>query len=455
MNRLSVRLIVAFVGMTLMTVALLGVPQLRGIAAERVVLPVGERPVLTARSVGRALLVRGYPLQNGGFAAVLGYDDAARFSHDRLSTIMSLPRAAALLGSPGMNPWGGSAAGGADTAGGAGAATAAGSAGAEAADAEPTVPQRDIIAFLRASLEQRWLTLIGSASLALVLAAGLALLLARIIARPVESVTRATGRVAAGDLTVRIPVSAAGAAGSETARLARSFNTMADSLERLERNRKDMVADVAHELRTPLTVMRGRLEAMEDGVTPLDLAEVRDLHTQVMVLARLVEDLRVLSLADAGKLSLELQDVDLTELARSVGGGYQVAARERGIDLSVEAVPGVTAIGDRDRLTQVMANLLDNAVRLTPTGGSVTLVVTDGTDGPAFEVRDTGPGIPAGTERHIFERFVRTDESRARADGGSGLGLAIVNTIVELHNGTVRAWNSAAGGAVFSVQLER
>src|SRR5690606_37669913 len=238
-------------------------------------------------------------------------------------------------------------------------------------------------------------------------------------------------------------------------RLARSFNAMADSLERLERNRTNMVADVAHELRTPLTVMRGRLEALEDGVTPLELSEVHDLHAQVLVLSRLVEDLRVLSLADAGKLSLELQDVELSELAHSVVSGFQVTARERGIALSVEAAPGVVTTGDRDRLTQVMVNLVDNAMRITPAGGSVSVVVTATPDGPLFEVRDSGPGIPAGSERRIFERFVRTDDGRARADGGSGLGLAIVNSIVELHNGTVRAWNSAAGGAVFSVQLER
>lgn len=454
MNRLSAKLIVAFVGMTLMTVALLSISQLRGIAAERVILPMEERPVLTPSAVGRALLVRGYTLHNGQFAAVLGYGAGGRYAPERVTTIMTTPSTTApSTTTPSTTAPSAPAPGTPAPMAAGGDVTHANDASSVAA--EPTVPRRDIVAFLRNSLEQRALALIGSASLALVLAAGLALLLARLIARPVESVTRAAGRVAAGDLSVRIPVTESGATGSETARLAHSFNTMADSLESLERNRKDMVADVAHELRTPLTVMRGRLEAMEDGVTPLDLTEVRDLHTQVLMLSRLVEDLRVLSLADAGKLSLELHDVDLTDLARSLANGYQVTARERGIDLSVEALPGVMTIGDRDRLTQVMVNLLDNALRLTPTAGSVTLVVTDAPDGPVFEVRDSGPGIPEGTEHRIFERFVRTDESRARAAGGSGLGLAIVNSIVELHNGTVRAWNSATGGAVFSVQLER
>ena len=445
MNRLSVKLIVAFVGMTLMTVGLLIIPQLRGIAADRVVLPVEDRPVLTAGSVGRALLVRGYPLHSGQFAAVLRFDAVTGFAPDQRVS----PAA----------PDGG--------AGGVADGTPGAYAASITSTPEPTVPRRDIVAFLRNSLEQRWLALIGSASLALVLAAAIALVLARIIARPVESVTKAAGRVAAGDLSVRIPAPRTGTNGSETALLAHSFNSMADSLQRLERNRKDMVADVAHELRTPLTVMRGRLEALEDGLTPFDLSEVRDLHAQVLVLSRLVEDLRVLSLADAGELSLEMDDVDLSALARSVATGHQVTARERGIELNVEAVPGVMTIGDRDRLTQVLMNLLDNAVRFTPPGGTVTLVVTDGADGPVIEVRDSGPGIPPGSEHRIFERFVRTDESRARTEGatdgsarggyggGSGLGLAIVNTIVQLHDGTVRAWNSAAGGAVFSVQLAR
>lgn len=437
MNRLSARLALAFVAMTLLTVALLIIPQLRGMAAERVVLPEGERPVLTPASVGRALLLRGYRRHEGQLALILGQDAATELPQDRMQGL--------------MNPPGATASGGGLDAGAPAGSTVTGAAG----DVEPTVLRRDIVAFLRDSLEQRSLTLVGSASLALVLAVGLALLLARLIARPVESVTRAAGRVAAGDLSVRIPAAESGATGSETARLAHSFNTMADSLERLERNRKAMVADVAHELRTPLTVMRGRLEAMEDGIAPLDLSEVRDMHAQVLVLSRLVEDLRVLSLADAGTLSLQLSDVDLTDLARSVAGSYQVAAKERGIELKLEAVPGVMTVADRDRLTQVLVNLLDNALRHTPANGSVTLVVAETQHGPLVEVRDSGPGIPTGSERQIFGRFVRTDESRARADGGSGLGLAIVNAIVELHNGTVRAWNSATGGAVFSVQLEK
>lgn len=448
MNRLGVRLVLAFVAMTLTTVALMSVPQLRAIAAERHVLPESERPVFTPSLLRRALLVRGTDAYDRPFAAILRFAPAAATGN-----------------------------GGAE--GGVAEGETQATPQAAGQDGEGTVSRRAIVAFLRTSLERRALVLIGSASVALAFAVGLGLLLARLIARPVEQVTRAADHVANGDLTVRIPVPHGGADGSETSRLALSFNAMADSLERSERNRKDMVADIAHELRTPLTVLRGRLEAMEDGIAPIDHNEIRDLHGQVLMLARLVEDLRMLSLADAGALSLEVREFDLAELARTVAAGYQVRARDRGIDLRVEtpveppttagratlattpsppgdpAFPAVPTVGDPDRLTQVMVNLLDNALRHTPRGGVVTMVVTDAPGGPRLDVADSGPGIPEGAEQRIFDRFVRTDDGRARTEGGSGLGLAIVNAIVALHHGTVRAWNAAAGGAVFSVQLVR
>jgi len=453
MNRLSTRLMLAFVSMTLLTVGLLTVPQLRGLAAERGVLPEAERPVITAALWDRALSFRATQLP-GRFEAVLEYGPE---HHDGVISASSAAilreriagtQATAYVIAPSVvHPL----AAGVDGAGG--ETLVADGPDDDTAIDEATIPRRDIVTFLRDSLERRAAALIGSASLALVLSAALALLLARLIARPVESVTKAATRVADGDLSVRIPLQRAGVTASETSRLAQSFNAMADSLERSERTRKDMVADVAHELRTPLTVMRGRLEAMEDGVTPLDLGEVRDLHAQVLVLTRLVEDLRTLSLADAGQLSLQMQRVDLSALARSVVSAHTVRARERDVALTVTATAEVITMGDPDRLTQVMVNLLDNALRHTPAGGSVELHVGGDADGTVIEVRDSGPGIPPGEEQRIFDRFVRTDSSRARSGGGTGLGLAIVNTIVALHDGTVRAWNSSSGGAVFTVRL--
>src|SRR5690606_19847708 len=216
-----------------------------------------------------------------------------------------------------------------------------------------TVSRSTLLAYVRGSLERRTVALVGSAVLALGLAVVLALVLARLIARPIEGVTAAAGRIAAGDLSARIPVRRRRQRGSETERLAASFNAMADSLQALESSRRAMVADIAHERRTPLTVMRGRLEAMEDGVVDLSLEEVRDLHTQVLLLSRLVDDLRTLSLADAGRLSLHVDEVDLADLARLAAASYRVQADAKRVRLDVAAPARAPVQADRERLMQV------------------------------------------------------------------------------------------------------
>ena len=451
MNRLSIRLLLAMVGVTLVTATLMIVPQVRDIAEESGALPPEQRPVVTAELVGRALMIRG-SAGPGPFTAYLSYpsqtENGVRW--DSPPTNSFDPVDARELARSLQDPASMATEGGSDIAE---RSTVTAVAAPNALTPETSVSRSEVLQNVRGSLEQRILGLIGSGSLALALAVVLALLLARFIARPVETVTRAAGKVASGDLTVRIPVGANASQGSETARLALSFNGMADSLQRLEQDRKNMVADVAHELRTPLTVMRGRLEAMEDGIVPLAMEEVRDLHAQVLVMARSVEDLRMLSLADAGKLSLDLQDVDLARLAQVVVAGYRLRAAANDVELRVHGQGPVIVSADSDRLSQVMMNLLENALRHAPTGGAIDVVVKDGEAGPSFEVRDSGPGIPPGSEERIFGRFMRTDESRTRTDGGSGLGLAIVKAIVELHRGHVRAFNAAGSGAVFAVQL--
>lgn len=441
MNRLGVKLVLALVGVTLVTVILISASQLQGIVAENRSLPVPERSELNPSQVGRAVL---FP---------------RRVGHGAILTVVTFP--------PGSGTQ---------------------AVEVQEAQAEPAgwVSAREVTNYLRGSLEQRAGTLIVSALLALALAVALALVLARVIARPIQTVAAAADRLAAGDLSARVPVAAghaplrmpwrsaepprsaddrtAGRAGAderprpqgdETARLAHSFNVMADSLERLERQRRDMVADVAHELRTPLTVLRGRLEALEDGVVPLDIAEVADMHAQVLILTRLVEDLRVLSLADAGKLMLHPQELDLAEVARSAAAGYRLRAADKGVALVNEDAEPLLVSADRDRVLQVLGNLLDNALRYTPGGGRVTMRAFEDGEHAVIEVADTGPGIPEGSEERIFERFHRTDESRARSAGGSGLGLAIVRAIVESHGGTVGAGRGAEGGAVLRVAFPR
>ena len=299
--------------------------------------------------------------------------------------------------------------------------------------------------------------LLAGLALAAVASGGLAWWVARGVARPIEAVGDAAGALAAGDLSRRVerPRSPLGTS-SEVLRLTDDFNRMADALERYEAQRTAMVADVAHELRTPLTAMTLRLEALGEGLVPFDLAEVDRLRRQTTLLHRLVEDLRTLSLADAGRLVLSPAPLDADVLAREAVEASGPVARSKGVDLEVE----VDAVGDRlelvadrDRLAQVLGNLLDNAIRATPDGGRVRVAAIRSGAAIAFRVRDQGPGIAPEDLPTVFERFRQGAHGRRDLRGGSGLGLAIVRTLVEAHGGTVAAANHAEGGAELTVTL--
>lgn len=278
-----------------------------------------------------------------------------------------------------------------------------------------------------------------------------ALVFARRIARPIEAISAAASSLAQGNLTVRIP---ALRGEDEVARLARNFNHMAEALERLEAERRAMIADIAHELRTPLTVMQGRLEAIQDGVMPLEMGEIDRLHQQARLLSRLVEDLRTLSLADAGRLNLALQLVNLVELTSRMAATFRAVleAKQIGLELRLPERP-IRVRADPDRLAQVIGNLLSNALEHTPPGGKMALEVSSEATYAYLRVLDSGPGIPEAALKKVFDRFYRAEASRSRATGGSGLGLSIVKVLVELHGGTVAAYNQPQGGALFEVRL--
>lgn len=299
--------------------------------------------------------------------------------------------------------------------------------------------------------------LLSGMAVAAALTVLLAFLLSRSIARPIEAVSRAAGGVADGDFSARVRLSERQKRSSlETDKLAVTFNRMSEALETYEHERKAMVADIAHELRTPLTAMQMRLEAIQDGLVPLSESQVDHLLKQTGVLARLVEDLRTLSLADAGRLTLVRQKTDLGELAAEVLETFTERARQGGVTLKLSDTPDpypVTAFVDQTRLMQVLGNLIDNALRVTPAGGTVRLgVVTEGA-GARLYVEDSGPGIPESDLPHIFERFVQGKDTSQGVRGSSGLGLAIVETLVRLHGGSVRATNRAGGGASFQVTV--
>ncbi|MCX7782534.1 MAG: ATP-binding protein [Meiothermus sp.] len=277
-----------------------------------------------------------------------------------------------------------------------------------------------------------------------------ALVFARRIARPIEAISDTASRLAQGNLAARI---ATPRGEDEVARLARNFNRMAEALEKLETERRAMIADIAHELRTPLTVMQARLEAIQDGVMPLEMSEVDRLHHQTGLLARLVEDLRTLSLADAGRLTLELRELDLVELVRRVVAAFGASLDVKKINLKLHLPTQPILIrADADRMAQIVSNLLANAQAHTPEDGTIVLEVL-ATDNAILRIADSGSGIPEESLNKVFDRFYRAEASRSRATGGSGLGLSIVKALVELHGGTVTARNHKAGGALFEVRL--
>jgi two-component system OmpR family sensor kinase/two-component system sensor histidine kinase BaeS len=276
-------------------------------------------------------------------------------------------------------------------------------------------------------------------------------LLARRFVDPLSDVIAAAQAVAGGDLTTRVPVEGPG----DLRSLSDSFNRMTDALERSDRERRAALTDIAHELRTPLTVMRGRLEGFVDGVYPLDQAHLAPVLEETYQLERLVEDLRTLTLAEARQLHFDRRPTDLGELARRAVGVFDAEARERALTLTVVVAPGLPAVtADPQRISQVIGNLLGNALRYVPEGSRVTVSVARTPGGVELAVSDTGPGVPEADLPHLFDRFWRGEKSRARASGGAGLGLAIAKQLIEAQGGTLTARNRPEGGLVVSFVLK-
>ena len=293
---------------------------------------------------------------------------------------------------------------------------------------------------------------LAAALTALALAAALAWALSNRILRPVHALTAAARRLAQGDLSVRVPESG----DEELATLARAFNHMAAALQQAEESRRRLMADIAHELRTPLAVQQAHLEALQDGIYPLTPENLAPVVEQNRLLARLVHDLRTLTLADTGQLSLERDALDVRAWLPRVVEKFRAAAQQRGIALEVD-LPSEPAWvhADAARLEQILHNLLGNALRHTPSGGRIEVRAEVMDDEVRIQVRDTGPGLPPGEEEQVFERFYRLDKSRARASGGSGLGLSIARSLARAHGGDLTAANHPQGGAVFTLRLPR
>ena len=314
----------------------------------------------------------------------------------------------------------------------------------------------------------------------------------RRLTRPLLALEAGARRLEAGERDVKLPLPAGR---DELRSLTAAFNSLVEGLERQEGWRRGMVADIAHDLRTPLAVMRSELEAMQDGLRALDDAGLARLHNEVMTLSHLVDDLRTLSVAEGGGLEIRPLTVEVEPFLTRLVESFRDRAAEAGVTLTVGEVPsGLEARFDPDRIGRVLSNLIDNALRhgsrgsfaktepaepaaasghrqpteraepTEPSGpmaaaartAEVTVSASAAGETLLLQVSDNGPGLPAGAEKRIFERFYRADLARGReGEVGSGLGLSIARALTEAHGGTLEAANRPAGGAVFTVSLSR
>lgn len=297
----------------------------------------------------------------------------------------------------------------------------------------------------RINLQILWggLTAIGIALL-------LAIILSRTLTRPIHELTAATRVVSEGKLAQQVPVRSR----DELGQLAESFNRMSAELARSLNLRRQMTADIAHELRTPISIILGHAEAVHDRVMPASSETVEIIREEAMRLEHLVDDLRTLSMADAGELKLATRPYPPQKLLSDAHRVFSHPARQKGISMHIKAAAALpNIIVDPERMKEVFSNILDNALRHTPQGGQIILSASDIENYIEIRVQDSGPGVAAEELGRIFERFYRAGTSRTREEGGSGLGLAIAKSIVEKHNGQIWAENKPGEGLTVVVRL--
>lgn len=285
--------------------------------------------------------------------------------------------------------------------------------------------------------------------LSTLLAALVTWLMSRGLLAPVKRLVAGTHHLAAGNFATRVEVGSQ----DELGQLAQDFNRLASSLEKNESMRRAFMADISHELRTPLAILRGELEAMQDGVRKLTPEAIASLQSEVGVLSKLVDDLHQLSLSDEGALAYRKQATDLVQLLEVAAGSFNERYRSHGLTLKLQMPNEAPFFGDPDRLMQLFTNLLENSLRYTDAPGQVEVRLTYEAPWWQMSFADSAPGVDAQQQAKIFERFFRTEGSRNRASGGSGLGLAICKNIVDAHGGHIAAEHSDLGGLKIALQL--
>ena len=293
------------------------------------------------------------------------------------------------------------------------------------------------------------LLLILSGSLAVAVAMILTFFVSRRILKPVETLARVSRQAAGRDFTVRAQVQSK----DEVGELARTFNTMLAELSRTEELRRNLVGDVAHELRTPLTNIRGYVEGISDGVMQPDPETLAAIRGEIHLLTRLIEDLQDLALVESGQMQLKFRSCDMGDLIRGASLAVHPQAQAKSISLEVDEACRLPIQADAQRVSQVLCNLLVNAITHTPTGGRVQIGAKEVEGCAQVSVRDNGPGIAAEDQSYVFQRFFRVDKSRSRATGGVGLGLTITRRLVEAHQGQIEVISQAGEGAEFRFTL--
>ena len=311
---------------------------------------------------------------------------------------------------------------------------------------QPEISDATDVAFARAQLRNALIAAVAMLALALLLAFALA----RWLLEPVRALAAGTRALAAGDYARRIDV----ARGDELGRLAVDFNHLATTLEQARETRRRWGADIAHELRTPLSVLRGEIQALQDGVRAPTPAALDSLNAECERLGGLIEDLYQLSLADAGALEYRFERVDLGEIVHDALDLQHRACADAGLALESD-IGAIPIRGDARRLAQLVANLLANARRYTDAPGRIRVEAKATRDGARLVIEDTPPGVSADALPRLFDRLYRVESSRSRAAGGAGLGLAICRAIVEAHGGRIEASTSALGGLRVVVDLPR
>ncbi|MCU0520158.1 MAG: ATP-binding protein [Anaerolineae bacterium] len=308
---------------------------------------------------------------------------------------------------------------------------------------QPGTPEAAFLGRIRAAIV---LSAISAAAAALVVGG----LLARTLMNPIRALTDATQAIARGELGRQVEVRNR----DELGDLAAAFNQMSRDLDHTTQLRRQMMADIAHDLRTPLSVLMGYTEALTDGKLRGSPETFSVMHQEARHLDHLINDLRLLSLADAGELALNRVPTSPAVLLQQAEGAYRIEANSRGVALRVEVdgdLPQVSV--DQDRMAQIFGNLLTNAIRHTPEGGSIILRARQGRGRVVFSVEDTGTGIAEADLPYVFERFYRGDPARQQNADESGLGLAIVKSLVEAHGGTVAIASAPGSGTTFTIDL--